>query len=116
ESAPHVFNRCARSQRAKRHNLADGFATVQFSHVIDYLAAPAHTEINVDIGHRHAFRIQKAFKEEVVLQRIHIGDTEAISHQRAGRRTAPRTYGNSILLRVLNEVPHDQEISRVTHA
>ena len=38
--------------------------------VLDHFAAPAHAEIDIDIGHGHALGIQEALKDQVVLQRI----------------------------------------------
>jgi len=40
--------------------------------VIDEFAAPAHAEVDIDIGHRNAFGIEEALEEQVVLERIDV--------------------------------------------
>jgi len=52
--------------------------------IVDHLAAPAHAEIDINIGHRDAFRIKKTLEEQFVLQRIDVGDTQRIGDQRSG--------------------------------
>ena len=83
--------------------------------VVDHLTAPVHAEIDVDIGHRNALGIQKALKQQLVLQGINVGDSQRIGDQRAGGRSAARTYGNVVFPCVADEVPDDQEIARKLH-
>ena len=80
--------------------------------VLDHFAAAPHAEIDVDVGHRHAFGIQEALEQQIVLQRIDVRDLQRVADQAARRRTASRAHGNSLRPRVANEIPDDQEISR----
>ena len=72
-------------------------------------------KINVDIGEGDTLGIEEALKEQLVLQRIDIGDVQRVSHQAARRRTAARTHRNALLARVANEIPDDQEITGKAH-
>jgi hypothetical protein len=79
--------------------------------VVDDLAAAVHAEIDVDIGHGDALGIQEALEEQLVLQRIDIGDAERVGNERSGGRSAAGTDGNVVLFGVADEVPDDQEIA-----
>jgi hypothetical protein len=62
---------------------------------------------------RSGFR--KALEQQVVLQRVQIGDLERVGHQRAGPRTPARPHRTAVVLGPLDEVTHDQEVARKTH-
>ena len=66
-------------------------------------------------GQRYALGIQEALEDEVVLERIDVGDPQAVRHQAAGRRAAPGPDGDVVLARVPDEVPDDQEVPGVVH-
>src|SRR5207253_11355786 len=82
----------------------------------DYFTAAPDAEIDVDVGHGHAFRVQEPLEEKVVLQRIDVGDTEAVSHKRSGRRASTWSDRNAMILGVANKIPNDKEIAGVFHA
>ena len=113
--AADVFDRGLRGHGAKRDDLRHVVAPVFLRDVVDDFAAAVHAEINIDIGHGHALGIQEALEQQLMLQRIEIGDSKRVGNQRSGRRSAPRTYRNFTLLRVADEVPHDHEVSGKLH-
>ncbi len=76
---------------------------------------PSLAEVDVDIGQRHPLRVQEALEEEVVVERIDVGDAQAVGHQAAGGRAATRPDGNALLARVADEVPDDQEVAGELH-
>ena len=57
--------------------------------VIKNELAPGVVKVNVDIGHRNAVGIQKAFEKEVVLDRVDVRNTERVRDRRTRRRAAP---------------------------
>ena len=83
--------------------------------VLDDLAAPALAEVDVDVGQRDALGVQEALEDEVVLDRIDVGDAQAVGDEAAGRRAAARTDRNALLARVADEIPRDQEVPGVLH-
>ena len=81
--AAHVFDRGLGSHGAKGDDLGNVVASVFLGDVVDDFAAPVHAEVDVDIGHRHALGIQKALKQQLVLQRVDIGNAERVRDQRS---------------------------------
>ncbi len=74
--------------RPEGDDLRHVLASVLARHVVDDLAAPALAEVDVDVGQRHALGIEEALEDEVVLDRIDVGDAQAVGDEAAGRRTA----------------------------
>ena len=72
-------------------------------------------EVHVDIRHGDAVRIEEALEQQVVLQRIQVGDPETVGHHTAGGRTAARAYHVARLARCADVILHDQEVVRETH-
>ena len=85
-------------------------------HIVDNLLTADVAEVDVDIRHRHALRIQKPLKEQFVLQRIKIRDAQEIGDDAARRRAAPRTDGDSLAARILDEIPDDEKVAVIAHA
>ena len=72
-------------------------------------------EVSVDIGHRFAVRIQESFEQQLVLNRINVGDANAIGHCTAGCRPAARSDKYSNVFAVVDKIGHDQEVTRKAH-
>ena len=82
--------------------------------ILDDLLPSIGREIDVDIGHGvHPFT-QKTLKEEVVAQRIHLGDLQEIGYQRVGRRTAALA-ADAALAGKTDNVPDDEKIAGQPH-
>ncbi len=78
--------------------------------VVDDLAAPALAEVDVDVGQRDALGVEEALEDQVVLDRIDVGDAEAVGDEAAGGRAAARPDRDALLAGVADEVPDDQEV------
>ncbi len=113
--AANVLHRGFRRHGSKSDDLRDIFATILLRHVFDQLAAPPHAEVDVDIGHGDALGVQETLEEQVVLQRVDVGDAQGVAYQAARRRTAPRSDRDVLRARVVNKIPDDQEVALVTH-
>ena len=113
ERAADVAHRRLRLHRPERDDLRDVLAAVLARDVLDDLAAAALAEVDVDIGQRHALGVEEALEDQVVLERIDVGDAQAVGDEAAGRRAAARADRNALLARVADEVPDDQEVARV---
>ncbi len=114
ERAADVLDRRARLHRPERHDLADGLAPVLLPHVLDHLAAPLEAEVHVDVGHRDAFRIEEALEQEVVEERIDVGDAQRIRDERSRCRSAARAYGDSPVAGGFNKVGDDEEVASIS--
>ena len=110
EHAADVADHRLRLHRAEGDDLRDVLAAVLARDVVDHLAAAALAEVDVDIGQRHALGVEEALEDQVEVERIDVGDPQAVGDQAAGRRAAARADRNALLARVADEVPDDQEV------
>ena len=101
--------------RAVGDDLADLVATVLARDVVDHLVAAVHAEVDVEVGHRHAFGVEEALEQQVELQRVEIGDFQRPGDQRAGAGTAARAHRNAVLLAPVDEVRDDQKVAGKAH-
>ena len=104
-----VAHHRARLHRPERDDLRDVLAAVLAGDVLDDLAAPPLAEVDVDVGQRDALGVEEALEDQVVLDRIDVGDAQAVGDEAAGRRAAARADRNALLAGVADEVPHDQK-------
>ncbi len=108
--AGHVAHHGLRAKRAEGDDLRNRALAVLLAHVVDYFAAPVHAEVHVDIGRADALGIEEALEEQLELDRIDVRDPHRVGDHRAGRRAAPRTHGNAMLFRPMDEIPNDEEV------
>ena len=85
-------------------------------HVVDDPITTFHAEVDVEIRQRHPLRVQEPLEQQVVLERVEIGDSQRVGDERSGPRAAPRSDRNPLLSRPSDEVRHDEEVPRVPHA
>ena len=115
EHAGGVAGRRARRHLAEGDDLGDRFAAVFLADVADHPLAAADREVDVDVRHRFAAGVEEALEDQVVGERVEVGDLEHVGDDRAGRRAAPGADGDPVLLRVVDEVPDDQEVGGEAH-
>ena len=113
--AAHVADHTPRRQRTEGHDLYNLFRAVFPAHVIDDLLPSLKAKVNIDIRHGHTLRIQKTLKEQLIPDWIDVGDLQAIGDDAARRRTTPRSNRYVVFLRIIDEIPDDQEIIHVSH-
>ena len=65
------------------NDLAHGVAAIFFGYVFDHAVATVHAEVDVEVGHGHPLRVQESLEQQVVFQRVKVGDLLHIGHQRA---------------------------------
>ena len=100
--------------RAEGDDLRDVVLAVLAPDVGDDLLAPAVLEVHVDVGHRHAVRVEEPLERQLVEDRIDRRDAEGVGHDRAGR--APSARGlDALLPGEGDEVRDDQEVAGVAH-
>ncbi len=79
------------------------------------MVAPVLAEIDVEVGHRHALRIEETLEQQRVAQRIEVGDAERVRDQRARARSPSGADRHAVVLRPVDEVGDDQEVAGETH-
>ena len=114
-SARDVLDDALRLQLGERGDLTDAGLAVLLLHVLDHLVAAVHAEVDVEVRHAHALRIQEALEEQVVRDGIEVGDPQRVRDERAGAGAAARSDGDAVLLSELDEVPDDEEVSWEFH-
>ena len=90
EHAAHVADDGLRLHRPERDDLRDVLAAVLPRDVLDDLAAAPLAEVDVDIGQRHALGVEEALEDEIEVERIDVGDPQAVGDEAAGGRAAAR--------------------------
>ena len=110
QHAPHIAHHRLRAHRAKGRNLRHRAVAVFVAHVVDDLGAAVHAKVHVDVGRRHAFGVEEALEEQLVMDRVDVRDPHRVGHHRPRRRAAARSHGDAVLPRPIDEIPHDQEI------
>src|SRR2546427_8603914 len=61
------------------------YTTLFRSDVVDYLAAPPHAEVDVDVGQGDTLRVQETLEQQAVLQRVHVGDLQRVADRKSTR-------------------------------
>ncbi len=115
EHAGCVAHRVAGLDGAERDDLGDVVAPVPFGGIADHLVPIAGVEVHVDVGHRDPARIQEALEQQVVLDRVEVGDPQAVRHRAPGRRATARPDPDAEVAGVLDEIPGDEEVRREPH-
>ena len=59
--------------------------------------------------------VEEALEEQVVLERVDVGDRQRVGDDAAGRRAAPGADGDAVVLGELHEVPDDEEVGAEAH-
>ncbi len=116
QHASHIPYDGLRFQGSEGYDLAYSILAVFLGHIVyDFL--PSHeAEIDVEIRHGDAFRIQKSFEEQVILEGIYVGYTKRICDNGPRPRSTARTDRNTVILREIDEIPHDKEVTGESHA
>ncbi len=115
EHPPDVAHRGARGHGAEGGDLRYRIHAVLLLHIIDDAVAVLLAEVDVEVGHRHPLRVEKALEQQRVLQRVEVGDAQAVRHQRARARTPSRPHRAAVVLGPVDEVGHDEEVALEAH-
>ncbi len=110
-----ITNRLLPLDGRERDDLGDVIGAVLLGGVADHLAAIPLVEVHVDVGHLTAARVEEPLEDQPVLQRVEVGDTEAVGDDRTGGTPPSRTDADPLLTGVSDEVPDDQEVGRESH-
>ena len=115
EHAAGVADGGAGHHRPEGDDLRDAVAAVLLGDVVDDAVAAGDGEVDVHVRHRLAARVEEALEEQVVADRVDVGDLEAVGGERAGRRAAARADRDAVPLGEGDEVPDDQEVVGEAH-
>ena len=80
----HVTDYSLGRHGTERDDLAYRIAAVFLGHVLDHAVAAVHAEVDVEVGHGDPFRVQEPLEQQVIFQRVKVGNLLNVSHQRTG--------------------------------
>ncbi len=115
EHAPGVAHHRLCAQRAEGRDLRDRIVTVLVLDIVDHAISIVLAEVDVEVRHRHALRIEEALEQQLVAQRIEVRDAERIRDQRARAGAAARSHRDAVRLGPVDEVRDDQEVAGEAH-
>ncbi len=72
-------------------------------------------KVDIDIRHGNPLRVQEPLKQQVVLDRVDVGDREAVGHAGAGSRTPARPDTDAHFSGRHDEVLYNEEIPVESH-
>ena len=100
---------------AERHDLGDALLAVFLHAVAQHVGAAVLIEVDVDIGQRDTLGVEETLEQQVVFQRVDIGDLQAVGDHRTRGRTTAGAHRDPHFAGGADVVPHDQEVARETH-
>ena len=95
--------------------MRDGILAVSVFHILDDLVTPVLAEIDIEVRHRHAFRIQETLENQIVGNRVKVGDQQTIRHQRTSPGTTPGPDRHPVVLRPPDKIRHNQKVTGKPH-
>ena len=110
----HVAHHGLRGHRAEGDDLAHRVVAVEFSDVVQDFLAAFHAEVDVEVRHGNALGIEQAFEQQIVAQRIEVGDVQTEGHERR-RAGTPAAHWNTVVAGPVDELLDDEEIPREAH-
>ena len=115
EHAADVAHRRLGLQLAEGDDLGDPVGAVFAADVVDHLVAAVLAEVDVEVGHRHAFRVEEPLEQQAEAQRVEVGDRQRPGGDRPGARAAAGPDRDGLRLGPLDEVGDDQEVAGEAH-
>ena len=115
EDAGYVTDDTAGSHRTERNDLNDPVPPVLPNDIVDDLLSALEAEIHIDIRHGHALRIQEAFKDQIVFERVEVRDAERVGYNGAGRTAAARSDRDSMVPGKFDVIPYNKEVIDEAH-
>ena len=123
QGTANITDRCPCLQCAKGDNQRNMIRSVLTNNIVQYFTTPPVTKVCINIRHADPLWIQEAFKQQVKIQRVNIGNMHQVSNNRTRSAATARSHRNRIRVAgiicmvpaVVDKIPHNQEIGRITH-
>ena len=103
-------------KRTKGDDLSHFVAAIFILNISDHIFTAVHAKIDIEVGHGHTFRVQKPLEQQVITQRIQIGDGQGISDKRPRAGTTTGPHRNTLILGPLDKIGNDQKVAGKAHA
>ena len=113
--ASDIAKRRARRHRSEGDNVRHVVPAVFFTAVAQHVVAAIVGEVHIDVGHRNALGIEKAFEKQTVFDGIDVGNTGKVRHERSGGGSASRSHDDAVSPRPVDKILHNEKVFRVAH-
>ena len=112
----HILDTVLSGHCAVGDNMGTVLVSVLIHYPLQHLASSIVLEVGIDIRQRDTVGVQETLEQQVVFQRIQLGDSQAISyHTTSGRATSWSYPHIQVLTGRIDKVLHNKEVSRETH-
>ena len=111
----HIPHHSLGGHGAEGDDLRHRIAAIKLGNVINDLIPFVHAKVDVKVGHRHPFRVQKALEQQIKFQRVKIGDFQRVGYQRTGPGAPPRANRDIVVFGPLDKLGDDQKVAGKTH-
>ena len=108
-----VLDRLLGLDGAVGDDLGDPLLAVLLGDVADDLAAAALVEVHVEVGHRRALGVEEPLEDQVVHDRVEVGDPHGVGAHRAGAGPTAGADPDAVVLGPVDEVGDDEEVAAV---
>ena len=115
QDARDVAHGIAGGHAAESHDIGHALLAVLVDAVLDDLFAAAILDVDIDVGHADAVRVQETFEQQVVEQGVYLGYLQGIGDNRAGGAAPARPEDNALVFAPADEVGDNQEIAVEAH-
>ena len=87
-----IFNRAFCRHSPESNNMRNMIYAIAFLYILNDLITTFIVKIHINIRHRNSLGIEKTLKEQIIFDRIQIGNSKTIGNCRSCRRTSPRPH------------------------
>ena len=114
--ACHILDAVLRGHRGIGDDMCAVLVAILLFHPLQHASASVVVEVSIDIGQGDTVGVEETLEQEVVLQRVELGDAQTVGHDASGSRSSSRSHHHAefIACRV-DEVLHDEEVAGETH-
>ena len=92
------------------------FRTIFLRYPAKNFATSVIIKVGINIRQRDTVRIQETLEQQIVFNRVDLGNSQTISYSRTGSRTTARSYRNAQFFPGSpDKILYNQEVTRETH-
>ena len=115
QNTAYITDDTAGCQCTEGNDLNHAVITIFSSYIINNLLSPFEAEIHIDIRHGYSLRIQETFKEQIIPDRVQLGDPKCIGNQASCGRASSRTDHDIVVPGIFDKIPYNEKIIYISH-
>ena len=111
----HIPDHASGGHGAEGDNLSHMVGTVAAGDVINHFLTAFLAKVNVKVWHGHPLGIQKPFKQQLIPQRVDIGNADGVGGNAPGTRATPRSHRYVPAAGIADKIPDNQIVVHISH-